>query len=578
MSTPSSNPSCSFSQPDRDTASICSSRTVSILDRWKCPRPSHLARKRKIAANSPPTGKRTCRGHGGTASNPKNINPAQRVKENPNEALTVSGGRLFCSACREELALKKSSIESHVMSAKHQSKKKLCASTEAQESDLAQSLVKYNQEVHTKGETLPIDMQVYRVRVVTTFLRAAVPLSKLELFHDILEESAFRLSDRRQMSDLVPFVCKEEYAAIKREIAGKHVAVIFDGTTHFGEALAIVMFVTDDFEIKQRLIRLQLLEKSRSGEEIARELITVLSVNYGIHPSLLLAAMRDGASSNNVAMRTLNVVYPHIFDVAYFSHTLDRVGRWFSTPNLIEYINTWISLFSHSPKVKLLWKEKTGKVMGSYSATRWWSKWEIMHQVLQFFRDIQPFLAENAHMSPATRAKLLNYFSDSNKNKLLQVEQAAIIDWGEPFVKATYKLEGDGPLALHCYEVIETIKAYIHASHTPNILAVAEMLSGGVAHDKHLMIDHAKQCIQPGIDYFNHQLTTTLQRFLTVFKAARLFSPQKMQDMQPSASSIDSLSTFPFFDEEDLGRLKSELPVYLGKAVDLDASIDPVQW
>ena len=277
-------------------------------------------------------------------------------------------------------------------------------------------------------------------------------------------------------------------------------------------------------------------------------------------------------------MRTLNVVYPHIFDVACFSHTLDRVGRWFSTPNLIEFINTWISLFSHSPKVKLLWKEKTGKAMGSYSATRWWSKWEIMHQVLQFFGDIQPFLAENAHMSPATRAKLLNYFSDSNKNKLLQVELAAIIDWGEPFVKATYKLEGDGPLALHCYEVIETIKAYIHASHTPNILAVAEMLSGGVAHDKHLMIDHAKQCIQPGIDYFNHQLTTTLQRSLTVFKAARLFSPQKMQDMQPNASSIDSLSAFPFFDGEDLGRLKSELPVYLGKAVDLDASIDPLQW
>ena len=124
------NPSCSFSQPDRDTASICSSWTV--LDRLKCPRPSHLARKRKIAANSPPTGKRTCHDHGGTASNPKNINPAHWVKENPNEALTVSNGRLFCSAYREELALKKSSIESHVMSAKHQSKKKLRASTEAQ--------------------------------------------------------------------------------------------------------------------------------------------------------------------------------------------------------------------------------------------------------------------------------------------------------------------------------------------------------------------------------------------------------------------------------------------------------------
>ena len=66
------------------TRYFCIYRTVSILDRLKCPRPSHLAMKRKIAGNSPPTGKRTCHGHGGTASNPKNINPAQRVKENPN--------------------------------------------------------------------------------------------------------------------------------------------------------------------------------------------------------------------------------------------------------------------------------------------------------------------------------------------------------------------------------------------------------------------------------------------------------------------------------------------------------------
>ncbi len=57
---------------------------------------------RKEAANVPPTGlKRTCRGHGGTPLDPKNVNPAQRVKENPNEALTVSGGRLFSCACRE---------------------------------------------------------------------------------------------------------------------------------------------------------------------------------------------------------------------------------------------------------------------------------------------------------------------------------------------------------------------------------------------------------------------------------------------------------------------------------------------
>ncbi len=304
------------------------------------------------------------------------------------------------------------------------------------------------------------------------------------------------------------------------------VSMLLSSSMALPAALAVVLrFVTDEFEVKQRLIRLQLLAKSLNGEEIARELITILSVNYSIHPSLLLSAMRDGASTNNVAMRTLNVVYPHIFDVACLSHTLDRVGGRFNTPVLIEFINTCISLFSHSPKVKLLWSEKTGKAMSSYSATRWWSKWEVMHQVMQFFGDIEPFLTVNADLSPATRAKLLNYLSDASKNMLLQVELAAIIDWGEPFVKATYKLEGDGPLALYCYKVIETIKASVHAAHTPNVLAVADKLSRGVAHTKQLMIDHAQQCIQSGIDYFNHQLATTLQRSLAVFMAARYFSP-----------------------------------------------------
>jgi len=33
-----------------------------------------------------------------------------------------------------------------------------------------------------KGETLPEELQVYKVKVLTTFLHATVPLSKLEFF------------------------------------------------------------------------------------------------------------------------------------------------------------------------------------------------------------------------------------------------------------------------------------------------------------------------------------------------------------------------------------------------------------
>ena len=50
--------------------------------------------------------------------------------------------------------------------------------------------------MYIKGETLPAEMQLYRVKVLTAFLRAAVPLSKLEFFRELLEGGAYRLSDR----------------------------------------------------------------------------------------------------------------------------------------------------------------------------------------------------------------------------------------------------------------------------------------------------------------------------------------------------------------------------------------------
>ena len=88
--------------------------------------------------------------------------------------------------------------------------------------------------------------------------------------------------------------------------------------------MAVVLrFVASKWELQQRLVRLQLLAKSITGEEIARELVNVLSVQYGISSDFLLNTMHDRASVNNVALRTLKVIHPNVLDVGCFSHTLD---------------------------------------------------------------------------------------------------------------------------------------------------------------------------------------------------------------------------------------------------------------
>jgi len=51
------------------------------------------------------------------------------------------------------------------------------------------------------------------------------------------------------------------------------------------------------------------------------------------------------------------------------------------------------------------------------------------------------------------------------------------VDAGEPFVKATYHLEGDGPLVLSAYEEIAALRDAILNQYYLNTNAVATKLS-----------------------------------------------------------------------------------------------------
>ena len=338
---------------------------LSLLDVLRAPKPSALSRKRKVLVNrgrGSDKRRRSSTSSSSTCSDPKKVTPLQRVKEFPSEQLVVCRGTLFCNACREELHVKSSTIKNHIRSTKHGDAKEKLSRKEAREQDIATALKAHNSTTHLVGENLPESQQVYRVRVVTVFLKSAVSLSKMCHFRDLLEEGGYRLGDRHTLSDLVPFIQKQEKQLIFSELEGQNVSIVFDGTCRLGEALCLVVrYITNDWSIQQRLIALKMLQRSLTGEEIAREVISTLSIEYHIAPTALIACMRDRAATNNVAVRTLKVLYPKCVDIGCFSHTLDHVGEKFQTPVLEEFISAWISLFAHSPKNKALWHEQTGK-------------------------------------------------------------------------------------------------------------------------------------------------------------------------------------------------------------------------
>lgn len=70
---------------------------------------------------------------------------------------------------------------------------------------------------------------------------------------------------------------------------------------------------------------MQLLAKSLCGEEMGRELTSVLQVNWQV----LISAVHDRTSVNTVVMRTIKVIYPQVLDSRCFSHMIAHVGEKF---------------------------------------------------------------------------------------------------------------------------------------------------------------------------------------------------------------------------------------------------------
>ena len=106
---------------------------------------------------------------------------------------------------------------------------------------------------------------------------------------------------------------------IKEEVGGKAVSIIFDGTSRLGETLVIVLRFLDSWEIKQRLVQLQILVKSMTGEELACKVLGVLCREHKPSGEQVLAAMRDRASVNNVAIRHIKVMFPYWFNIGFLS-------------------------------------------------------------------------------------------------------------------------------------------------------------------------------------------------------------------------------------------------------------------
>eukprot|EP00112_Aurelia_sp_Birch-Aquarium-sp1_P014586 Seg3162.1 transcript_id=Seg3162.1/GoldUCD/mRNA.D3Y31 product="hypothetical protein" protein_id=Seg3162.1/GoldUCD/D3Y31 len=520
----------------------------------RVPQKAAIARMRKIQSN-PANLQRGKRG----ANDPK-------VSGHKNEYLTVVNGKLRCNACKEPISKKSSSVKKHIASKKHEMAKKAAVKEKSKDQSIIQMFRATDQRLNTKGETLPNEMRLFRYDLVESFLQAGIPISKINSLRPFLQKYGHRLTARGHLSEIIPQVMEREKETLKNEIAPHDgFSVVFDGSSRLGEALAIVIrFIDKNWNIQERLVRLETLAKSLKHQELAQRLIQCLAVDYSIQPNFILAAMRDGAAVNEAAINQIKFYFPSIFNVTCFSHVVDTSGKRFQFRLLDTFFKYWNAMFAHSPAVRLAWKTRTGKAMRTHSVTRWWSKWEVLDQVCQYFGDIEPFLAEIEGLVPATRDHLLELFNDQENVSDLKLELAAFIDGGKSFVTTTYYLEGEGPLVLTCYQQLTALAQAVGIGSYPNSHAVALERANGDQVLFNQFMAQAKSCIRPGFLYYLEKFNVEFHDVVRAFRGARLCCPVQVQSLNPTADSLQLLRNFPFLDDDTIiAGLVEELPMYL---------------
>ena len=110
-----------------DTAIVVGETTrqlPSLLGKLKCPTMSDLCRKKNVQGLKPTAVKKRHQPGTSNPTNPKGVTAHSRVKEFPNEYLIFTNSKLFCSACREEITLTKSTITNHISSGEKHKKAK----------------------------------------------------------------------------------------------------------------------------------------------------------------------------------------------------------------------------------------------------------------------------------------------------------------------------------------------------------------------------------------------------------------------------------------------------------------------
>jgi len=217
-------------------------------------------------------------------------------------------------------------------------------------------------------------------------------------------------------------------------------------------------------------------QKSVTAEQMLGLVADALEEN-GIVRDRLVGMVYDRASVNVRVYNDMKTYWKYTAGIGCVSHTLNNVGNKFKAPLAKRFMKHWRKLLK-SNKAKLLFQEQCPDItLKSFSKTRWWSWWEVLYQVVILFGDVWKFIWRNdLDVCPKSIQKLRQLLGPVNLPRLL-IEWSVIAEVGRPLVTATYNLEGDGPIVLSIFCMIQEAKHRVDSHKLPQTVVVAVRLA-----------------------------------------------------------------------------------------------------
>ena len=103
------------------------------------------------------------------------------------------------------ISSKKSVLKIHILSKKHQNGKEKLKKSKLKDQTIIEA---FRREGSSKDSTLPVEECAYRLKVFSEFLKAGIPIGKVDMLRSLLEKNSYRLTGSSHLGQYISMACE----------------------------------------------------------------------------------------------------------------------------------------------------------------------------------------------------------------------------------------------------------------------------------------------------------------------------------------------------------------------------------